>query len=497
MQILIVVNDPDDWTLRIPGIELVAARSYLAEPRYSQMRRVKVFNLCRSYRYQSVGYYVSLLAEARGHKPQPNVATIQDMKLQTLARLYSDELDELIQESLAPIRSGQFTLSIYFGHNLAKRYGRLSLHLFNLFPAPLVRAHFVRDADGWRLQRIAPIPASDIPNSHQVFVAEAATDYFSGHRRRIRREQMRYDLAILYDPDQPTKPSNVKAIDRFIKAARALSIEAETINKTDFGRIAEFDALFIRETTAVNHHTYRFSRRAAAEGLAVIDDPDSILKCTNKVYLAQLLERHKIGAPKTMIIHRDNVDEVTSTLGLPCILKQPDGSFSQGVLKVESPAALAAEVERMLERSDLIVGQEFAPTEFDWRVGLIDGVPLYVCKYHMAKDHWQIVKRDDTGDPDYGRVETLAAEDAPRDVVETAVRAANLIGDGLYGVDLKQMNGRTYVIEVNDNPNIDAGFEDAFLKERLYLRIMESFLRRIEHRSSRSQNGEKNKVMSL
>lgn len=460
MQILIVVNDPEDWTLSIPGVELVAARAYLTEERYSQLRRIKVFNLCRSYRYQSVGYYVSLLAEARGHKPQPNVATIQDMKLQTLARLYSDDLDEVIQHSLAPIRSDQFILSIYFGHNLAKRYSRLSLHLFNLFPAPLLRAHFHRDTDGWRLVRIAPIPASDIPNSHQPFVTEAATDYFSGHRRRVRRPTMRYDMAILYNATDHNKPSNPKAIDRFIKAARTLSIEAEVVEKGDMGHIAEYDALFIRETTAVNHHTYRVSRRAAAEGLVVIDDPDSILKCTNKVYLAQLLERHRISAPKTLIIHRDNISEITQKLGLPCILKQPDSSFSQGVVKVETTAQLQAQVERLLERSELIVGQEFAPTDFDWRVGVMDGAALYVCKYHMAKNHWQIIKHDHAGETDYGKIECIAVESAPREVVETAVRAANLIGDGLYGVDIKELGGRCHVIEVNDNPNIDAGFED-------------------------------------
>ena len=40
-----------------------------------------------------------------------------------------------------------------------------------------------------------------------------------------------------------------------------------------------------------------------------------------------------------------------------------------------------------------------------------------------------------------------------------------------------------YVIEINDNPNIDSGVEDAFLREELYLRIMRVFLRRIEHRN--------------
>ena len=69
---------------------------------------------------------------------------------------------------------------------------------------------------------------------------------------------------------------------------------------------------------------------------------------------------------------------------------------------------------------------------------------------------------------------------APRRAVSAALKAANLIGDGLYGVDVKESNKKFYVIEVNDNPNIDAGVEDAVLREELYNRIMEVFLDRIE-----------------
>lgn len=80
-------------------MKVVPAREYLTNPLYSELRGVKVFNLCRSYRYQSNGYYVSLLAEARGHKPLPNVATILDLKSQTVIRIASDELDDIIQKA--------------------------------------------------------------------------------------------------------------------------------------------------------------------------------------------------------------------------------------------------------------------------------------------------------------------------------------------------------------------------------------------------------------
>ena len=47
MPILIVVNDTGQWPLKIPDVEVVDARSYLTRPEYSEMRGVKLFNLCR------------------------------------------------------------------------------------------------------------------------------------------------------------------------------------------------------------------------------------------------------------------------------------------------------------------------------------------------------------------------------------------------------------------------------------------------------------------
>ncbi len=81
-------------------------------------------------------------------------------------------------------------------------------------------------------------------------------------------------------------------------------------------------------------------------------------------------------------------------------------------------------------------------------------------------------------------MESVPLADAPASVIDTAVRAANLIGDGLYGVDLKFVDNRACVIEVNDNPNIDAGNEDQVLKDELYLRVMSVFLERIERKKA-------------
>jgi glutathione synthase/RimK-type ligase-like ATP-grasp enzyme len=79
-------------------------------------------------------------------------------------------------------------------------------------------------------------------------------------------------------------------------------------------------------------------------------------------------------------------------------------------------------------------------------------------------------------------VEAVALDAAPGYVVRTAVRAANLIGDGLYGVDVKVVGRRAVVVEVNDNPSLDAGYEDRVLKDELYRRIMQVFAARLAAR---------------
>jgi glutathione synthase/RimK-type ligase-like ATP-grasp enzyme len=483
MATLVVVNDPKDWLLDIPGVQVVAARAYLTDESYSNMRPARVFNLCRSYRYQSAGYYVSLLAAARGHRPLPSVTTVQDLKSLTIIRAIGDDVQEEIQTSLRRVKTSEFALSIYFGQNVAKRYRRLARQVFNLFPSPLLRAHFVKSEDEWRLARVRTIPLSEVPPSHYDFMWKTASEYFAGkHPYKEPRRVMQYDMAILYDTDAPSKPSTERAIAKFEEAAENAGFNVSILTKEDYGSISEFDALFIRDTTFVNHYTYRFSRRAAAEGLVVIDDPESILRCTNKVYLAELMRRHKIGIPRTLVVHRGNCDEVAATLGLPCILKQPDSAFSLGVTKASTLEELETRMDELLDDSDLIVAQEFMRTDFDWRIGVFDRQPLFAARYHMVPNHWQIVGRGRRGERTFGRVEAVAVEDVPKPVLRSAVRAANLIGNGLYGVDVKQQGNRAYIIEVNDNPNIDAGYEDTVLGDRLYQIIMEGFARRVRQR---------------
>jgi len=186
-----------------------------------------------------------------------------------------------------------------------------------------------------------------------------------------------------------------------------------------------------------------------------------------------------------LVIDKDSIERVTQELSYPFILKQPDGSFSQGVIKINNAEEFSHQQSALFKKSELLIAQEYMPTEFDWRVGILDRQPLYVAKYYMARNHWQIYRHLSPGRSRTGNAEAIAVEDTPKQVIQTALRAANLIGSGFYGVDLKQDKNKCYVIEINDNPTVDHGVEDEVLHDELYHRIMLSILQRIEKKKQR------------
>ena len=148
-----------------------------------------------------------------------------------------------------------------------------------------MRADLSKNKDGlWTIQNIRNIGVSEIPEGHFDFVSKRAETYFHQHGYRSRKIQSyRYSMAILHNPKDHNSPSNMDALKKFIKAGERNGLEVKLITKDDFSRLPEFDALFIRETTNVNNHTFRFARFAEANQLVVIDDPQSIIRCANIV----------------------------------------------------------------------------------------------------------------------------------------------------------------------------------------------------------------------
>jgi len=483
-QTLIVIHRHKDWAPYYPSDQVITFPEYLNGSHLLAAPRTRIINLCRKFDYLSEGYYCSLLAEARGHNVIPSVRTLSDLSRRVLYRMHIDDFDEAIYHSLREADADKpLILLSYFGRTADSRYHDLSLKLFESFPCPILEITLRRRKD-WEISGLKAKSPRQLDDEQAGHFA-AALDEFSRkvwHKRRKTRAA-NYDLAILCDPDEALPPSDKGALKRFIRAGKEMGVDCELIRQRDYLRLPEYDGLFIRTTTNIDHYTYRFAKKAENEGLVTIDDSNSILRCTNKIYLADLFRTHKVPSPKTEVLYKDQpgqLAELGQRLGFPIVVKIPDGSFSKGVEKARDTAELQVICEKLFRHSTLLLAQEFLYTDFDWRIGVLDNQPLFACRYYMVKNHWQIYRHGKRTDS--GGFDTLPIADVPHSVVETALKATRPIGDGLYGVDLKEHQGKGCVIEVNDNPNIDRGVEDKYLGMEIYRRVIGTLLKRMEAR---------------
>jgi glutathione synthase/RimK-type ligase-like ATP-grasp enzyme len=487
-QVVIVVENHKDWAAFYPAEHLMTAQEYLSGDTVFPKGRVQVINLCRNYHYLSPGYYCSLLAEARGHRVLPSVRTVNDLSSKALWGLHFQSFGNVLDRAMKKRQeeANHLSLELFFGQTHEPALEDLGRQIFDQLPCPILHVNFRRRAGVWMIDSVSAVGIHLLKGRSEDKFANALEKFNASVWRRVAsRRTFRYDMAVLVDENEKLPPSNKTALKHFIQAGAELGIHVELISRHDYARLAEYDALFIRETTALDHHTYQFSRKAEREGIVVIDDPGSILRCTNKIYLAELMQANRVQVPRTrFLFHQDpNVaEQVAEELGLPLVLKIPDGSFSRGISRVDSVEALEDALGEYFKQSAVVLAQEYLYTEYDWRIGVLNKRPLFACQYFMSRGHWQIYHHKEGGKLESGNARTLSIQEVPPKVLKVALKAAKLMGNGLYGVDLKQQDDRVVVMEVNDNPNIDAGVEDAWLGRDLYRQVMLEFLRRMEAR---------------
>ncbi|MCX8173825.1 MAG: RimK family alpha-L-glutamate ligase [Thermoplasmata archaeon] len=282
-------------------------------------------------------------------------------------------------------------------------------------------------------------------------------------------------IGCFIEQDNLTHGPQLSALVKFHHAAMEQGHTFEFLFKDDIDFVPEYDAIFIRATTDPRNSTYVVSRLAELHGLKVIDDSRSISVCCNKVHLYMLMQKHRIPFPETCFLSKNEITETTAKelfkrVGKPIVLKAPTTNFSKHVEKVNDVSKFLKVAGIYFRRSDIIVAQEYVESPYDWRVGVLNGHVIFGAKYHMVNGYWKI-RRTSRGKVLWGNIDAVNVHQIPDKVKRVALRAANMVGKGLYGVDIKVKNGNIFVIEVNDNPSIDAGYEDAANPE-IYSKII-------------------------
>ena len=281
-------------------------------------------------------------------------------------------------------------------------------------------------------------------------------------------------LAIFTERSTIRSSVELTALSNFRLTAFEAGHELDFLFRNELDYLTRYDGVFIRALTDPRNTAYVVARRAEMAGMRVLDHSASIRICCDKVNMYARLAQGGVPMPETRFVdaadvHEEVARDLFETLGVPLVLKAPNSSFSAYVDKVATPDAFVTVARRFLRRADRLVVQQYLPSEFDWRVVTLDGEVLAVLKYTFVQDRWKLMERGEHGE--WARVEGVPHRDAAAGLNRVAVAASNAIGRSLYGVDVKEIGGEYFVIEVNDNPTIAAGEEDQADPD-LYARII-------------------------
>lgn len=271
-------------------------------------------------------------------------------------------------------------------------------------------------------------------------------------------------LGIFVNRQTLSSSEQLTALVKCRDAGESMGHTVEFIFPVDIKKIPKLDALFIRANTDPMNTTYVAAKMAQMYGVPVIDDPSSIQICADKINMYMHLMKKNVSIPRTKFLKKKELDagsacQLFEELGTPLVLKEPSTSFSVRVEKVSSVLELLKIAKRFFKLSDWIVVQEYIESRFDWRIGVLSGELLYACRYIIPSETFKI-QASVNGHIVYCDVESVPADQVPPEVIELGMAAGNAIGSGMYGVDIKESNGKLYVIEVNDNPSLEGG-EDA------------------------------------
>lgn len=179
-------------------------------------------------------------------------------------------------------------------------------------------------------------------------------------------------------------------------------------------------------------------------GLLVFNRYQSILRAKNKIKTMQILDHYGIPIPKTVVVRRSTDLQQAAKLvgGFPVILKQPVGSFGNGVTIVESMRALKSV---LLWDQPMYLLQQYVKHSKgkDIRIFVVNGKVVGSMMREAKKGEF----RSNIELGAIGRAVEITEEEA-----SMAIRSVQALDLNYGGVDVMRGKDGPVVLEVNSNP---------------------------------------------
>ena len=214
--------------------------------------------------------------------------------------------------------------------------------------------------------------------------------------------------------------------------------------------LAHYDAVLPRIGASITYFGTAVVRQFEQMDVYCANTSASIATSRDKLRSLQILSRHRIGIPRTTFVRdkKDVLPAIERVGGAPVIIKLLEGTQGIGVLLAESVKSAEAIIELLQSQRQNVLIQKFVAESKgrDVRAFVVgDRVVAAMRRVAQGQEFRSNVHRG-------GLTEKVELNEVYR---ETAVRAAQIMGLRVAGVDLLESRDGPQVMEVNSSPGLE------------------------------------------
>ncbi|MBN8431885.1 30S ribosomal protein S6--L-glutamate ligase [Microbulbifer salipaludis] len=215
-------------------------------------------------------------------------------------------------------------------------------------------------------------------------------------------------------------------------------------------QIADFDAVLPRIGASITYYGTAVVRQFQEMDVFCANTAHGINNSRDKLRSLQLLSRHQIGIPRTTFVHnkKDVLPAIERVGGAPVVIKLIEGTQGIGVLLADTVKQAEAIIELLQAQKQNVLIQKFVAESKgkDIRAFVVgDRVVAAMRRVAQGQEFRSNVHRGGIAEP----------VDLPQEFIDTAVRATQIMGLQVAGVDMLESSTGPQILEVNSSPGLE------------------------------------------
>ena len=215
-------------------------------------------------------------------------------------------------------------------------------------------------------------------------------------------------------------------------------------------RLSDYDAVLPRIGTSITYYGTAVVRQFQEMDVFCANTAHGIINSRDKLRSLQILSRYNIGIPETTFVRdkKDVLPAIERAGGAPVIIKLIEGTQGIGVLLAETVKQAEAIVELLQSQKQNVLIQKFVSESRgkDIRALVVgDRVVAAMRRVAQGQEFRSNVHRGGVAEP----------VDLPDEFVRVAIRAAQILGLRVAGVDMLESASGPQIMEVNSSPGLE------------------------------------------